>query len=256
MNRLLAEIVAAKREDLAAILATRREPAQPLVRVPFRESLLRAVAPALICEIKKASPSQEVISADFDPAAIALSYKEGGAAALSVLTDVRFFQGAPEYLALAKVASGLPVLCKDFFVDPRQAQWAKALGADAILLIMRILSDSAAQEIYCACQEEGLDAVVETHDEEDIERAQLVGADMIGINNRDLDTFAVTLETAERLRACIPENALAIAESGIETNEDIRRLQRAGFDTFLVGGALMRAGDRARALKELRGQVC
>ncbi len=255
MNRLLREIIEAKRGDLLNILGESVAPEVPLASIPFRSSLVNTNSPAFICEIKKASPSEGVICENFEPKKIAQSYQAGGATALSVLTDVRFFQGAPEYVALAKGASGLPVLCKDFFIDPRQVSWAKRLGADAVLLIMRVLSDSQAQEIYTACSEDGLDVLVETHDEDDVERALVLGANMIGVNNRDLDTFEVSLDVSERLKSYIPDSTLAISESGIKTNSDVMRLRKSGYDTFLVGSSLMRADDKVNALKELRGNA-
>ncbi len=254
MNRLLREIIEAKRQDLSSILAESIFPEEQLKGIEFRNALIHASASSFICEVKKASPSEGVICENFDPSQIAKSYKEGGAAALSVLTDVRFFQGASENVALAKEASGLPVLCKDFFIDPRQVSWAKRLGADAVLLIMRALSDSQAQEINAACIEIGLDVLVETHCEEDIERALILGADLIGVNNRDLDTFEVSLDVSERLRSYIPDSALAISESGIKTADDVTRLEKCGYAAFLVGSSLMRADDKAKALRELRGE--
>jgi len=256
VNRILKDIVSAKKADLSAILSTKVAVHDSLPAIPFHESLLNSSSPALICEIKKASPSQGVICQDFDPSAIAQEYASGGATALSVLTDERFFQGAPENISLAKRGGGLPVLCKDFFIDPRQVLWAKRIGADALLLIMRILSDAQAEELLAASVEQGLDVLVETHDETDIERAVKVGATMIGVNNRDLGTFAVNLETSERLRDMIPTDALAIAESGIEGRDDVRRLQAAGYNTFLVGGSLMRATDKKQAVRLLRGETC
>lgn len=256
MSRILKDIVFAKRADLTRILSANQTETEGAPHIPFRKALLHSPAPALICEIKKASPSQGVICEDFDPQSIARDYSNGGATALSVLTDERFFQGAPENVSLAKSACGLPVLCKDFFIDPRQVLWAKRIGADALLLILRILSDAQAGELLAASVEQGLDVLVETHDENDIERAVKLGATIIGVNNRDLDTFAVNLETSERLRDMIPADALAIAESGIEGRDDVRRLQAAGYNTFLIGGSLMRAADKKQAVRLLRGEEC
>ncbi len=256
MNRLLQEIISAKKRDLSTILSAAIERPEHLQDIPFQESLTKTSSPAIICEIKKASPSQGVICADFDPSQIAQAYQKGGAGALSVLTDVPFFQGAPENVSLAKSASGLPVLCKDFFIDPRQMQWAKKLGADAILLIMRILSDDQAEELFAASSESGLEALVETHDEEDVERALMLGSNMIGVNNRDLNTFETSLDVSERLVKYLPESVLPIAESGINSNTDIKRLQTAGFNTFLIGGSLMRSEDKTQAVIDLRGQTC
>lgn len=255
---ILDDIVAARREDLER--AKRDVPVGQLERQPRygqpRRGFIAAVRrhrPAVIAEIKKASPSRGIIRADFDPIAIARSYAAAGAVAISVLTEERFFQGRLEYLGRVRDVVTLPLLRKDFLVDPYQVVEARAAGADAVLLIVAMLEESQLRELMAAATAVGLDALVEVHTEAELAVAARVGAVAIGINNRDLRTFVTTLATAERLRPLVPADAVAVAESGIDDPADVARLRAAGFEAFLVGECLMRARDPGARLRELLG---
>ena len=253
---ILDDIVAARRADLAqskrdvtlAALQQRALYAEP--RRGFGASLRRQ-RPAVIAEVKKRSPSRGVIRADFDPVAIAQEYVEAGAAAVSVLTEERSFEGSLEHLAAIRARIALPLLRKDFLLDPYQVVEARAWGADAVLIIVAILDDARLGELLAAATEVGLDAVTEVHSKEEVERAAAAGATLIGINNRDLRTFVTTLDTAERLRPLVPRGALAIAESGIETPADIARLRASGYEAFLIGESLLRAAKPGEQLRRL-----
>lgn len=224
----------------------------------FRAALERAQAPgalALIAEIKKASPSRGQIRADLDPAAIARAYGAGGATCLSVLTDAPSFQGADADLIAARAASPLPCLRKEFLIDPWQVAESRALGADAILVILALVGDSLAAELIAEAARLGMDVMVEAHDEGELDRAAALGANLIGINNRDLRTFVTDLAVTERLVEKVPATALIVTESGIFTSADAARLARAGARAMLVGEALMRRPDVEAATRALLAPV-
>ncbi len=215
------------------------------------EAKIEAGLPAVIAEVKKASPSQGVIRADFDPAAIARSYEAGGAACLSVLTDADFFQGSEAYLQQARAACALPVLRKDFTIDVYQVYEARAIGADAILLIVAALGDADLLDLALLAAELDLDVLVEVHDDAELERALDIPAPLVGINNRNLRTFETSLETTLRLRDRVDEGRVLVTESGIHTPADVARMREAGVNAFLVGEAFMRASDPGAELARL-----
>ncbi len=212
---------------------------------------LRAKKPAIISEIKKASPSKGLLAPDFRPADLARQYEQGGAAAISVLTDREFFQGSLDDLRLARAACTLPVIRKDFTLTDYHVLEAAAVGADAILLIVAILDDEALRSLREMAESFGMAALVEAHNEQELDRAVGSGARIIGVNNRDLNTFQVSLETSERLAKRISADAIKVSESGIFSADDIQRLMNAGYDAFLVGEHLVKSGDAAKALREL-----
>jgi len=247
------EVAAAKaRIGEAAMARMARQMTKPVRS--FRRALLESERPRVIAEIKRRSPSRGEIRPDFDPVACAKSYAEAGAAALSVLTDQHFFGGSLELLDLVRRAVELPLLRKDFLIDPYQVEEARAAGADAVLLIVRAVAAPLLAEMRRRAQELGLDALVEVHDERELEVALQAGADLIGINHRDLRTFETDLGVSERLAPRVPASVVLVAESGIFTYEDVVRLEKAGAHAVLVGESLMREPDVGRALRQLRRQ--
>ena len=259
MTDKLAEICATKRAEVAA-----RKPLASLGALAARaaaqtlprgfEAALRAKAAngfALIAEVKKASPSKGLIRANFDPAAHAAAYQAGGAACLSVLTDAPYFQGHEDYLIAARAACELPVLRKDFMVDPWQVAEARSIGADAILIIVAALDDALMAEIEAAALDCGMDVLVEVHNAAEMERAERLKSRLIGVNNRDLKRFVTDLAITERLALLAPAGTLLISESGINSHADLLRLEASGIRTFLVGESLMRQTDITAATQRL-----
>lgn len=241
----------AERETLRQISERAQRASPPRGFVPALQTRVARGRSAVIAEIKKASPSKGVIREDFDPEAIAKSYAGAGAACLSVLTDRDFFQGADEYLQQARAACDLPVLRKDFVIDPYQVYEARALGADCILLIVAALGDAMLAELFGLAKHLGMDALVEVHDREELERALQIDADLIGINNRNLRTFETSLQTTLDLLDLVGNDALLVTESGIHTRDDVTLMHHHGVHAFLVGEAFMRADDPGLKLKEL-----
>ncbi|NVM22119.1 MAG: indole-3-glycerol phosphate synthase TrpC [Desulfobacterales bacterium] len=254
---ILDQIVAHKQQELE-----RSKEAMPLAALKervgfadtargFRHALAQSSDIALIAEVKKESPSAGLIRKDFDPVEIAKIYEDCGAAAVSVLTDEHFFAGSLSIMQQVKQAVSIPVLRKDFIIDPYQLYEARAFGADAVLLIAAILSDEKLRRLLALCKELELDALVEVHDVTERDRAVKAGAEIIGINNRDLRTFAVDLSTTMNLAPGIPEQVICVSESGIKTPDDVNSLRQAGIDAMLVGTALMEAENIEAKIKEL-----
>ncbi len=251
-----AEEIAARKQKLSLEALQQRIEAAPPVRnfVEAMRGKLAAGKAAVIAEVKKASPSKGVIRADFRPADIARSYEQGGAACLSVLTDIDFFQGADEYLQQARGACSLPVLRKDFIIDPYQVYEARMIGADCILLIAACLSDAQMQELSALALELGMDVLVEVHDAEELARTLPLNLPLVGINNRNLRTFETSLQTTLELLAQIPEGRIVVTESGIHTPLDVALMREHGVNSFLVGEAFMRAEEPGERLAELFGR--
>jgi len=262
MSDILNRIVAVKRDEIAAARPklseadlrelARAQSAPRGFAAAMRAKVARGDA-AVIAEIKKASPSKGVLREHFDPAAIALTYAAHGAACLSVLTDVQFFQGHEAYLRAARAACALPVIRKDFLIDPYQVVEARAMGADCILLIVACLGDTQMAELEAAAFEQGLDVLVEVHDGIELDRALRLRTPLLGVNNRNLRSFEVTLDTTLGLLDRVPADRLLVTESGILSAADVARMRAAGVNAFLVGEAFMRAADPGVALQALFG---
>jgi indole-3-glycerol phosphate synthase len=262
MTDILQRILARKAEELAerSTKLPLKELAARVKDMPDTRGFAAAIEAkiaeglsAVIAEVKKASPSKGVIRSEFDPAAIARSYEAGGAACLSVLTDKDFFQGCEDFLQQARAACSLPVLRKDFIIDPYQVYEARAIGADCILLIVAALGDADLLELSLLAAELDLDVLCEVHDAEELERAQAVPVPLIGVNNRNLRTFQTALETSLELQQLMEYDRILVAESGIHTPKDVALLREAGINAFLVGEAFMRAADPGLELKRLFG---
>lgn len=260
MSDILRTILARKAEEVAArrirmplaeLVARCADAAPPRGFAQAIRARIGSRQPAVIAEIKKASPSKGVLRVDFDVAAIARSYAAAGATCLSVLTDVDFFQGADEYLQQARAACPLPVLRKDFTIDAYQVYEARVLGADCILLIVAALDDVVLADLTQLAMDLSMDVLVEVHDIDELERALQVPAPLLGINNRNLSTFHVSLDTTLALRDAVPGDRILVTESGITTRQDVQRLRDAGVDAFLVGEAFMREDDPGAALQRL-----
>lgn len=262
MADILEKILSVKRDEVAA--ASNLKPLKDLraqaEQMPgtrdFVGSMRQKIAqgmPAVIAEVKKASPSKGVLRENFDPAEIGRSYARHGAACLSVLTDVQFFQGHPDFLALARNASGLPVLRKDFLIDPYQVHEARVLGADCVLLIVAALSDAQLSELESIAMSLGMAVLVEVHDAAELARALRLETPLVGINNRNLRTFETRLETTLDLLGKMPEGKLVVTESGVLQAADVSRMRAAGVNAFLIGEAFMRAPDPGEALTRLFG---
>ena len=256
MSDVLKRICADKRVELAERKKVRPESALEALTQEaepprgFHRTLVAEAArgrPALICEIKKASPSKGLIRKDFDPPSLARAYRAGGASCLSVLTDERYFQGKDDDLTQARAAVDLPVLRKDFMLDPYQILESRALGADCVLLILAALGDPQAAELEAAARALDLDVLIEVHDQGELDRALRLKGPLVGINNRDLRTLEVDLATCEALAPQVPADRLVVAESGLSTPDDLARMRRAGAKAFLVGESLMRHADVAAA---------
>jgi indole-3-glycerol phosphate synthase len=253
---ILDRILERKREEIKAAreitsLETLRDRARSAPPVRDFRAALAADGVSVIAEIKRASPSAGAFAPDLDASELARAYEAGGASAISVLTDADFFQGSPDDLKSARDATIVPVLRKDFILDPYQVYESRVMGADAILLIVAALDD--VPELLGLATDIGLHCLVEVHDGHEIQQAVAAGANIIGVNNRDLRTFDTDLETTERLRPEIPSGVILVSESGIKTAADVRRLTRAGVDAVLVGESLVRSADPASALRALRG---
>ncbi|MBU8933165.1 MAG: indole-3-glycerol phosphate synthase TrpC [candidate division Zixibacteria bacterium] len=259
MKDILQQIVRDKRlevDELQGALPLERLQTQisPRSERPFHDALSQTGTINIIAELKQGSPSKGLLVDSFNPALWARQYRDGGAAALSVLTDQKYFYGRPEYMGMAKREANLPILCKDFVINRYQIYYARYMQADAILLIVRLLTPKLLVEYLNVADTVGLDCLVETHNAEEVNKAVDCGANIIGVNNRNLHDFSISLETSEKLARLIPEDVIKVTESGIATKEDVSRLKEVGFNCFLIGGALMTASDPVAHLRSLRKQ--
>ena len=259
MTDVLAKIIDGKRDEVAALRAARSlsdleaaaraaDPVRGFANALARDS---ETGYGLIAELKKASPSKGLIRADFDPASLARAYEQGGASCLSVLTDTPWFQGASDYLVAARNAVSLPVLRKDFMIDPIQIVESRALGADCILLIMAALDDTLALELEACAIEQGMDVLIEVHDVSELERACRLASPLMGINNRNLKTMEISLDVGAAMLPALPDDRIAVAESGLFAPADLARMAGAGARCFLIGESLMRADDVAAATRAI-----
>ena len=257
---ILQKILARKREEIAersaripldAMFKRAQDADAPRGFIRALVNRIRDGQAAVIAEIKKASPSKGLLREDFDPAAIAKSYAQHGAACLSVLTDADYFQGSEAFLQQARAACDLPVIRKDFIIDPYQVAEARAIDADCILLIVAALDDASLNTLLAQARELGMDVLMEVHDEDELQRALQTGARLIGINNRNLRTFETSLDTTLKMLDSVPDNRLLVTESGIHTADDVRRMREHGVHAFLVGEAFMRADEPGEKLAAL-----
>ena len=257
MNNILVEIAAHKKKEVEHLKETLllhkiHKQLSDSDIIDFKAALSDKVKINVIAEIKKASPSKGILMVDFDPAELAAIYKEGGAAALSVLTDEKYFRGSPEYINLAKQNSGLPILYKEFIIDAFQIFYARLMKADAVLLIVKLLDKEKLKSFLKQTSELKMAALVEIHDEEETKIAIDSGAKIIGVNNRNLDDFTVSLDVSEKLFPLIPKDVIKVTESGIFSSQDIKRLKKAGYNNFLIGEALITSENPVQLLKELQ----
>ena len=257
MRDILQEIAANKRLEIEALkkklpITKLEQEIGSIQANKFRQALEDPSCNHIIAEMKKGSPSRGLIAPDFDPITLADNYKRGGAAALSILTESKYFYGKYEYIAPAAESTGLPVLCKDFIIDPYQLYHAVYIGASAVLLIVRLHSIQSLRELLSVAEQLGLDCLVETHNEEEVAIAFESGAAILGVNNRNLSDFSVDLAVSERLASLIPEGIIKVSESGIFEAADIVRLKQSGYTRFLIGEALVRADNPVRLLQTLR----
>ena len=257
MTEFLSRILATKEQEVAVLTQQRsiedlKNSIRDLPPVRGLASSLKVPGISIIAEVKKASPSAGVLAADFDHRSIGRDYEAGGAAALSVLTDKKYFQGTIEFLQDIRSVTALPILRKDFVIHEYQIYETRAAGGDAVLLIARLLDQKMLLEFYESAASIGLETLVEVHDEKDIEKANNCGAAIIGINNRNLSDFSVSIDRSLRLRPLLHDGAIAVSESGIRRKEDVKVLRDAGFDAILVGEGLVTKGDRQQAIRELR----
>ena len=259
MDNVLAKIIDGKRDEVAYLAAhnsfanlhqAAQAASKPRGFVAALETASRT-GYGLVAELKKASPSKGLIRANFDPASLASAYQQGGASCLSVLTDRNWFQGAAEFLVTARASVSLPVLRKDFMIDPLQILESRSLGADCILLIMAALDDSRAAELEACAMDYGMDVLIECHDSEELARAAKLRSPLVGINNRNLKTMDISLDVGAAMLPHLPTNRIAIAESGLFTPEDLARMAKSGARCFLIGESLMRADDVAAATKAI-----